>query len=49
LKPNEGTITLEKKPWTSPEEVLVPGDDEYALIHYGGERLEWQVAGVRLA
>ena len=42
LPPNEDTITLEKKPWTPPEEILVPGADESALIHHGGERLEWQ-------
>ena len=30
---------------TPPEEVLVPGDDKRALIHHGGERLEWQVVG----
>jgi dihydroorotase len=43
LEPNQGTITLEKKPWTPPEEVPVPGPDEKALVHHGGERLEWQV------
>ena len=43
LKPNEGTITLEKKPWTPMEEIPVPGPDERALVHHGGDRLEWQV------
>ena len=43
LAPNEGTITLEKKPWVAPEEVKVPGPDEKALIHHGGETLQWQV------
>ena len=43
LPPNEGTITLEKKPWTPMAEILVPGPDERALVHHGGERLEWQV------
>jgi dihydroorotase len=45
LPPNSETITLEKKPWTAPEEILVPGPDEKALVHHGGERLEWQVVG----
>jgi dihydroorotase len=43
LAPNEGTITLAKKPWDAPEEVKVPGPDEKALIHHGGETLQWQV------
>ena len=43
LPPNEGTITLEKMPWVAPEEVKVPGPDEKALIHHGGETLQWQV------
>jgi dihydroorotase len=43
LAPNEGTITLAKKPWVAPEEVKVPGPDEKALIHHGGETLQWQV------
>ena len=45
LPPNEGTITLEKKAWTPMEEILVPGPDVKALVHHGGERLEWQVVG----
>jgi dihydroorotase len=43
LKPNQETITLEKKPWVPPEEVKVPGPDERALIYRGGETLPWQV------
>jgi dihydroorotase len=43
LEPNSGTITLEKKAWTPMAEILVPGPDEKALVHHGGERLEWQV------
>jgi len=35
----------EDKPWTAPEEIKVPGPDEKALVHHGGERLEWQVVG----
>jgi dihydroorotase len=45
LPPNVGPIMLEKKPWTPPEEVLVSGDDKRALIHHGGDVLEWQVVG----
>jgi len=26
-------------------EILVPGPDARALVHHGGERLEWQVVG----
>jgi dihydroorotase len=43
LAPNEETITLEKRPWTAPEEVKVEGPDERALIYKGGETVEWQV------
>src|SRR5262249_17417115 len=43
LPPNEETITLEKKPWRVPEEIKVDGPDERALIHHGGETLQWQV------
>jgi hypothetical protein len=25
------------------EEIPVPGPDERALVHHGGDRLEWQV------
>ena len=32
-----------KKLATPPAEVKVAGEDERALIHHGGERLEWQV------
>ena len=45
LKPNADSITLEKKAWTPPEEIKVPGPDEKALVHHGGEKLEWQVVG----
>jgi hypothetical protein len=39
----KASITLEKKAWTPIEKILVPGPDEKALVHHGGERLEWQV------
>jgi dihydroorotase len=45
LPPNEGTITLEKREWTVPEEVKVPGPDERALVNHGGVRLVWGVGG----
>ena len=43
LPPNEETITLERSPWTAPEEVKVDGPEERALIYRGGERIEWRV------
>ncbi len=43
LPPNEDTITLEKTPWTAPEEVKVAGPDERALVYRGGETIEWKV------
>lgn len=48
LPPNDGTITLEKKPWTPMEEILVPGPDAKAPVHHGGERWEWQVVKANL-
>ena len=41
-----GTITLEKSPWTAPEEVKVDGPDEKALVYRGGETIEWKVVQV---
>jgi dihydroorotase len=43
LPPNEERITLEKSPWTAPEEVKVAGPDERALVYRGGETIEWRV------
>ena len=43
LKPNDDTITLERRPWVPPEEINVAGPDERALIYRGGETLQWQV------
>jgi dihydroorotase len=45
LPPNEETITLEKREWTVPEEIAVPGPDERALVHHGGETMVWGVVG----
>jgi dihydroorotase len=43
LPPNEERITLEKIPWTAPEEVKVEGPDEKALVYRGGDVIEWKV------
>jgi dihydroorotase len=43
LPVNATTITLEKSPWTAPQEVKVEGPDEKALIYRGGETIEWKV------
>jgi dihydroorotase len=43
LPPNKDTITLERTPWTAPEDVKVDGPDERALVHRGGETIEWKV------
>jgi len=45
LEPNMATVTLVPEPWTVPEEVLVPGPEERALIHRGGETIAWRVVG----
>src|SRR5262245_30672360 len=45
LPPNQETITLEKRPWRVPEEITVDGPDERALVHHGGDTLQWQVVG----
>ena len=43
LPPNRETITLEKSPWTAPEEIRVEGPDERALVYRGGETIQWRV------
>jgi dihydroorotase len=43
LPPNEETITLERSPWTAPQEIKVDGPDERALVYRGGETIEWKV------
>ena len=40
---NDESITLEKTPWTAPEEVKVAGPDERALIYRGGETIAWKI------
>ena len=44
LPPNTDTIVLERTSWTAPEQVKVDGPDERALVHRGGETLQWKVA-----
>jgi dihydroorotase len=43
LPPNNETITIEKSPWTAPQEVKVEGPDDKALVYRGGETIEWKV------
>jgi len=43
LPANTETIVLERTSWTVPEEVKVAGPDEKALIHRGGEQIQWKV------
>jgi dihydroorotase len=46
LRPaNEGTITLERTPWTVPEHIGVPGSDERVTAYRGGETIPWRVVG----
>lgn len=43
LPPNEDTITLERQPWTAPEQIDVEGPEERALVYRGGETIPWRV------
>jgi dihydroorotase len=43
LPANTETITLERSTWTAPEDILVDGPDERALVYRGGEQIEWRV------
>jgi dihydroorotase len=43
LPANTETIVLERTSWTAPEDVKVAGPDEKALIHRGGEQIQWKV------
>lgn len=43
MEPNTATITLEKTPWTAPEDVKVEGPEERALVYRGGETIPWRV------
>ena len=42
-RPTRTRITLERSPWTAPEEIKVEGPDERALVYRGGETIEWRV------
>jgi dihydroorotase len=43
LPANEETITLERSPWTAPEEIEVDGPETRVLVYRGGETIEWRV------
>jgi dihydroorotase len=43
LPPNEGTITLERTPWTVPDHVGVEGAEERITPYRGGQTLPWRV------
>jgi dihydroorotase len=43
LPANTETITLERVAWTAPEDVKVDGPEERALVHRGGETIQWKV------
>jgi dihydroorotase len=43
LAPNADTITLERAEWTAPEDIKVDGPEERALVHRGGETIQWKV------
>jgi dihydroorotase len=43
LPVNSESITLERAEWTAPEDVKVDGPEERALIHRGGETIQWKV------
>jgi len=43
LPANTETIALERVTWTAPDEVKVDGPEERALVHRGGETIQWKV------
>jgi dihydroorotase len=43
LPPNTDTIRLERTLWTAPAEIRIEGPEERALIHRGGEPIQWKV------
>ena len=43
LPANSETITLERSVWTAPEEIRIDGPEERALVHRGGETMQWKV------
>jgi dihydroorotase len=44
LAPNEERITLERVPWTAPQEVALPESADRVLVHNGGREIAWRVA-----
>jgi dihydroorotase len=46
MPPNSRKLTLERTSWIAPDEVLVPGPEERALIYRGGEKIPWKVIGI---
>jgi dihydroorotase len=43
LPANEETITLERSPWTAPEQVDINGAGDRVLVYRGGETIDWRV------
>jgi len=43
LPANTETITLERGVWTAPEDIKIDGPEERALVHRGGETIQWKV------
>ena len=43
LPANSETISLERFAWTAPEEIRIDGPEERALVHRGGETMQWKV------
>lgn len=43
LPPNTEAITLERQTWTAPQDIRIAGPEERALVHRGGETIQWKV------
>jgi dihydroorotase len=43
LPANSETISLERFAWIAPEEIRIDGPEERALVHRGGETMQWKV------
>jgi len=43
LPANSETITLERTTWTAPSEIKINGPEDRALVHRGGETIQWKV------
>ena len=44
MPPNEGTVTLERAPWTPPGTLPVGGPEESVPVYRGGQPLRWRLA-----